>query len=126
MTPNLTKYVGKTILVSIPVLSEDSTCRPYRLNGIELMGLWLESDDLPQGFLTAEDRSHAQLRWSFFVPFTQIACVAISLPATKTAPAYALAGQEEASAQSAPRDSPSGIDMRSIGGATVARKAKSK
>lgn len=77
MTPNLSKYAGKTILVSIPALSGDIKCRPYILNGIELIGLWLEGDHLSSGFLTDEHRSHASLRWSFFVPFTQIACVAV-------------------------------------------------
>ena len=51
MTPNLSKYVNKTILVSIPVLSEDTKCKPYTLIGIELIGLWLQSPDLAGGFL---------------------------------------------------------------------------
>lgn len=80
MTPNLTKYVGKAILVSIPALSEDLRCRSYRLIGIELIGLWLEAEDLRGAFLADEHRSHDMVRWSFFVPFTQIACVAIAEP----------------------------------------------
>lgn len=80
MAPNLTKYVGKTILVSIPALSKDTMCRSYRLIGIELIGLWLEDEALRGAFLDDEHRSHDMVRWSFFVPFTQIACVAIGEP----------------------------------------------
>ena len=77
MTQNLTKYVNKTILVSIPVLSGDVKCRPYKLTGVELVGLWLQSADLASGFLAHEHTAHAQTTWAFFVPYSQIACVAV-------------------------------------------------
>ncbi len=77
MTQNLTKYVNKTILVSIPVLSDDVRCRPYKLMGVELVGLWLQSEDLASRFLAQEHKAHAQATWAFFVPYSQIACVAV-------------------------------------------------
>jgi hypothetical protein len=80
MALNLSKYLNKTILVSTPALSGDAKCRPHKLIGIELIGLWLESDNLSGGFLTDEYRSHASVSWSFFVPFSQIACVAAATP----------------------------------------------
>jgi len=76
VTPNLRKFVNKTILVSIPVLSGDTKCRAYTLTGIELIGLWLEGTDLAAAFLPHEHKSQTKITWSFFVPFSQIACVA--------------------------------------------------
>jgi hypothetical protein len=77
MTQNLTKYVNKTILVSIPALSGDVRCRPYKLTGVELVGLWLQSEGLASGFLGNEYTAHAPTTWAFFVPYSQIACVAV-------------------------------------------------
>jgi hypothetical protein len=45
--------------------------------GIELTGLWLEGPDLVRDFLEHEHKSHSQATWSFFIPYSQIACVAI-------------------------------------------------
>lgn len=76
MTQNLTKYVNKTVLVSIPALSGDVKCRPYTLTGVELIGLWLQSADLANGFLSHDYKTQAQT-WAFFVPYSQIACVIV-------------------------------------------------
>jgi len=76
MAPSLSKYVNKTILVSIPPISGDVKCRPYRLIGVELIGLWLESAELASDFLV-EHKSATPITWTFFVPYSQIACVAI-------------------------------------------------
>ena len=91
MAPSLSKYVNKTILVSIPSLSGDVKCRPYKLTGVELIGLWVEGADLARDFLV-EHESHTQTTWTFFVPYSQIACVAIgtttvAIPAGGAAPA---------------------------------------
>ena len=46
MTPNLARYINKTVFVSIPALFDDAVCRPYKLLGAELNGLWLQSEEL--------------------------------------------------------------------------------
>jgi hypothetical protein len=86
MIPNLGKYVNKTILVSIPTLCGDVKCRPYKLKGVELIGLWLEGANLTSGFLAHENTSLAPTTWAFFIPYSQIACVAFgSTPGVVTA-----------------------------------------
>jgi len=77
MAPNLSKHINETILVCIPALSDDGKCRPYKLTGIELVGLWLASPDLVKTFLTQEHRSQTPLTQEVFIPFSQIACVAV-------------------------------------------------
>jgi hypothetical protein len=86
MTPNLGRYLNKTILVSIPSLFEDDRCRPYKLIGIELFGLWLEGGDLASRFLTHEYKSVSPATWAVFIPFSQIACVAIATASPTSAP----------------------------------------
>jgi hypothetical protein len=102
MTPNLSKYVNKTILVSIPVLSEDTKCKPYTLIGIELIGLWLQSPDLAGGFLDHRYKSQQATTWAFFIPFSQIACVVVpSAGAAPSGPGATVAGQSQAGVQPA-------------------------
>jgi hypothetical protein len=103
MAPSLGKYVNKTILVSIPPISGDVRCRPYKLTGVELIGLWLEGADLARDFLALEHKSDTPTTWTFFIPYSQIACVAIGttpvvIPATGAAPA----AQSQVSAPGAP------------------------
>jgi hypothetical protein len=123
MTPNLTKYVNKTIFVSIPPLSGDLKCRPYKLTGVELIGLWLESADLTNGFLTKEHAAHTSTTWAFFVPYSQIACVCVGttppIPAGGTPPTAQNQGpaQQRTAASGA---SPTG------GTAATGKKAKPK
>ena len=42
MASNLGRLMNKTIFVSINGLYDDAICRPYKLVGIELVGLWLQ------------------------------------------------------------------------------------
>jgi len=103
MTPNLSKYVNKTILVSIPVLSGNAKCKPYTLIGIELIGLWLQGPDLAGGFLDHPYKSQQATTWAFFVPFSQIACVVVpSAGAAPSGPGTAIAGQSQVGVQPAP------------------------
>jgi len=75
MTPRLTQYLNKTILVSIPALFEDASCRAYKLLGVEVHGLWLQSEELTRR-LASEDTSGCEsLDPVVFVPFAQIASV---------------------------------------------------
>ena len=77
MAPNLVKYINKTILVSIPPFCGDVKCRPYKLTGVEIVGLWLEGSDLASGFLGNEYKPRATTTWAFFIPYSQIACVVV-------------------------------------------------
>jgi hypothetical protein len=76
MSPKLAGLIGRTILVSIPVLFEDGKARPYRLAGIELHGLWLESSELADRLLQTKTRTSSVL--AAFVPFAQIASVLVA------------------------------------------------
>jgi hypothetical protein len=78
MSPNITRYVNKTIFVSIPTLFEDGTCRPYKLLGAELNGLWLQSDELTQRLLSDDQQDLAALAPAVYVPFAQIAGVLVA------------------------------------------------
>jgi len=86
MARNLNRYVNRTALVSIPAVSKDGKCRPYKLTGIELVGLWLEGDDLADTFLGQEYKGSTSMSWEFFVPFSQIACVVIGTPSAASPP----------------------------------------
>jgi hypothetical protein len=55
-THNITRYLNKTVFVSIPALFEDGACRPFKLLGVEIYGLWLQSDELTQRLLPTTDR----------------------------------------------------------------------
>ena len=83
MTPKLGHLLNKTILVSIPALFEDGACRPYKLLGVELHGLWLQSDDLSRRLLTDDQQAFVATSPVVFVPFAQIAGALIptTLPA---------------------------------------------
>ena len=77
MTLRLDRYLNKDILVSIPALFDDGACRPYRLLGTELNGLWLHSEDLIQRVLREDKFAYATATPVIFVPFAQIAAVLI-------------------------------------------------
>jgi hypothetical protein len=98
MAPNLVKYINKTIMVSIPPLSGDVKCRPYKLTGVELVGLWLEGADLASGFLAHEYKSHTPTTWAFFIPYSQMACVAVG----STPPVVPAGGAASAARSSVP------------------------
>ena len=77
MTPKIGHFLGRTVLVSIPALFGDGVCRPYKLLGLELHGLWLQSDELNQRLLTDKTRDFAEAAPAVFVPFAQIAGVLV-------------------------------------------------
>jgi len=77
VTPRIDQFLDRTVLVSIPALFSDGACRPYRLMGFELHGLWLQSDDLNQRLLTDATNEFAATAPVVFVPFAQIAGVMV-------------------------------------------------
>jgi hypothetical protein len=85
MTPKIGQLQGSTVLVSIPALFSDGAGRPYTLLGLELHGLWLQSDELNDRLLTEDTRDYARAAPVVFVPFAQIAGVLVP-----TAPVGAL------------------------------------
>ncbi len=78
MTPRITQYLNKTILVSIPALFQDGACRAYRLLGVEVQGLWLHSEALIQRLESDDTKDYASLAPVVFVPFGQIAAVMLA------------------------------------------------
>jgi hypothetical protein len=78
MTPKVSRYLGHTIMVSIPALFDDGACRPFTLLGAELSGLWLQSDELTRRLLPGDKQTVASTRCTVFVPFAQIAGVLIA------------------------------------------------
>ena len=83
MTPKVSQYINRTILVSIPALFDDGQCRAYTLQGVELHGLWLQSEELTERLLPEDKQEYtsASVSLAVFVPFAQIAGV---LVATRT------------------------------------------
>ena len=77
MTPNLDRYLNKTLFVSIPALFDDGAARPYTLLGAEMNGLWLQSEELTDRLLSDECREFAKRNPVVFVPFAQIAGVLV-------------------------------------------------
>lgn len=125
MTPNLGKYLNKKILVCIPTLFEDEKCRPYKLIGIELFGLWLEGADLASRFLAPEYKSTTPVTWAVFIPFSQIAGVAIATPSAASPPGQpATPAQTQAPDKPAPPASADGPS--SAGDAATGKKPKVK
>lgn len=76
-TPSLTRCVNRTVLVSIPALFDDAACRPYILEGIELHGLWLRSDELNERLLGENRGELLAANPVVFVPFAWIAGVVV-------------------------------------------------
>ena len=100
MPLNLSRHLNKTLLVSIPALFEDGTVRPYTLLGVEINGLWLQSEELTDRLLRDESRELAKMGPAVFVPFAQIAgvLVATSMPAPSADEHDALKPPERSSA----------------------------
>jgi hypothetical protein len=85
MIPRLVEYLNQTILVSIPALRSDVKCRSYTLVGVELQGLWLQSEELLRD-LTADERGEgAPAGTPAFVSFSHIAFVVLPAPVQKLA-----------------------------------------
>jgi hypothetical protein len=90
MLPTLARYLNKTVLVSIPALFDDGVCRPYKLLGAELNGLWLQSDELTRRLLPGDAGYPAILAPAVFVPLAQIAGLLVATaapPPTDSRPA---------------------------------------
>ncbi len=62
-------------MVSIPTLFNDGACRPFTLLGVEMNGLWLQSDELTGRLLPGDKEGLASTSRAVFVPFAQIAGV---------------------------------------------------
>jgi hypothetical protein len=81
MTPNLSQYLGKSILVSIPALFEDGVCRAYTLIGIEFHGLWLQSEELTERLLHEVKHPYSDAEPVVFVAYAQIAGILVATAA---------------------------------------------
>lgn len=90
MASNLGRFINKTIFVSINGVSDDGICRPYKLIGLELVGLWLQGSDLTARYVAYQSES-TPLTWAMFIPFSQIACVAVGTPTSVAQPAAPVA-----------------------------------
>ncbi len=77
MIPKINYLLGRSVLVSIPALFSDGACRPYKLLGFELNGLWLQSDELNRRLLADDTPDLAESEPAVFVPFAQIAAVLV-------------------------------------------------
>jgi hypothetical protein len=78
MPPRITQYLNRIVLVSIPALFEDGACRAYRLLGVEVQGLWLQSEELIRRLASDDTKDHESLAPVVFVPFGQIAGVMLA------------------------------------------------
>jgi hypothetical protein len=86
MTINFKRYINTTILVSMPTLFHDAKCRPFTLLGVELPGVWLQSDELTTRLLPEPMVQYASAGPVVFVPFAHIAGILVptTRPATAT------------------------------------------
>jgi hypothetical protein len=90
MTINFKRYINTRILVSMPTLFDDSRCRPFKLLGVELPGVWLQSDELTTRLLPEEMAQYATAGPAVFVPFAHIAGILVpTTRPTTTTPAPA-------------------------------------
>jgi len=78
MTPKLTQYLNKTILVSIPALFEHGSCQAYTLHGVEVHGLWLQSKELTRRLASEDIAGSETLDPVVFIPFAQVAGVMLA------------------------------------------------
>jgi hypothetical protein len=125
MIPNLSGYINKTILVCIPALAEDGKCRPFTLVAIEMIGLWLEGPLLEERYLTHQHRDSAARDWKFFVPYSQLACVAMPT-ATATSVGTATSSGGAVQATSTPEATQDAKGAASTGNAENPKPQKTK
>jgi hypothetical protein len=85
MIINFKRYVNKTILVSMPALFHDAKCRPFKLLGVEVPGVWLQSDELTTRLLPEQMAQYAAAGPVVFVPFAQIAGILVPTSRPTTA-----------------------------------------
>jgi hypothetical protein len=81
MPPKLSRYLNRNVLVSIPVLFEDGRCRAYTLRGVELHGVWLDSDELVKRLVLDDEKDVSATSTLVFVPFSQVAAVILATAA---------------------------------------------
>ncbi len=98
MTPQVSQYINKTILVSIPTLFHDAKCRPLKLIGVEVPGLWLQADELAARLLPDPLQDYASAAPVIFVPFAQIAGILIPTRQPTVASAPSAGSQDSAAA----------------------------
>ncbi|MGO9484228.1 MAG: hypothetical protein ACLPX9_06555 [Rhodomicrobium sp.] len=111
VTINFKRYINTTILVSMPTLFHDSKCRPFKLLGVELPGVWLQSDELTTRLLPDQMQQYATAGPAVFVPFAHIAGILVptARPATTTpapSPAPATTTPAPAAAATTPNAAP--------------------
>jgi len=108
MTPKVSQYINKTILVSIPSLFHDGKCRPFKLVGVEMPGLWLQADELASRLLPEAAQNYVDAAPVIFVPLAQIAGVLIPTqqPTAAFAPPVAAESPKAPSAPSAAAKAP--------------------
>lgn len=125
MTPKLTQYLNRQILVSIPALFEDGRCRPFRLVGAEFNGLWLQSDELTRR-LYPEKQGEAPVSLPAFVPFAQISAVLITPPALGAAPSTAPENKDSTAQGSAGKSKagPAAAEVKAVAKGGAKAKAK--
>jgi hypothetical protein len=76
MISRLGNYINKVVQVSIPALFGEAPPRLCQLIGVEPGGVWLESPELTRAVFPKSAEATAQI----FVPFAQIAYIAVGTP----------------------------------------------
>lgn len=84
MINTLGHHLNKILLVSIPSIFEDDHPRACTLTGIDVSGLWLESQDLADKVLHPDDQ---RVGVRIFVPFARIAYLLEPAAAMHSVPA---------------------------------------
>ena len=85
--PGISRFLNKTVMVSIPAVFDDRACRPCTLRGVEAIGLWLQSDELTRRLLDDEVRDVADMEPIVLVPFAQVlGIVTPTLPPVRELP----------------------------------------
>jgi hypothetical protein len=82
---SLGNYINENILVCLPALFEDKQPHVFRLVGVELFGLWLESEELAKKFLPPNQTSVNRTLAVLF-PFSQVAYVLDRVESTPDSP----------------------------------------
>ncbi|GEM_PF-5252547 len=109
-------WIGKPVLVSIPALFDDGKVRSFTLVGVEIHGLWLQSDELTRRLLSKDLSGYADMAPVIFVPFAQIAGVLVPTQAPTGAPPPAAAVVHHETKSAAPAKRPPKILGRKRGG----------
>jgi hypothetical protein len=86
MAQNVAQHMNKTLHAAIPAIFGDVECRAYKLLGVELNGLWLQSDELTDRLLPHDRRDLASRAPAAFVPFAHIVGVLVATGPTPSPP----------------------------------------